>query len=238
MWDLFYGRSGSGVVGVYFRRGGWAQGPSLLGHCVVDVGADEICDVGVVEGVPEEGVGKAVLHGAQVDMRQRSLGHGGHDASNARELVGQGLIDYDVSRAGTIVRFHEPQQAVPFPRVQGNEIAFAEDVFVEQEVDSGLPVRRQVRLVVWKRVVCYVVGQVVVKQRHVCSHQGVNECHMTEGLMMIISTIARPVPPAACRVPVESLSAIGGNEFRVISDLTRNHTRGIRMRVQEVTQEF
>ena len=97
MRRLFCGGPGSGVVGIDFRRRGGAQGPFVLGHRVVDVAVDEIIDVGVVEGVPDEGVRHAVLHGAQIDVRQRRLWHGGDNAGDAGQLVGQRLIDNDVA---------------------------------------------------------------------------------------------------------------------------------------------
>ena len=50
----------------------------------MDVAIEESIDVGVVQGVADEGVGDTVLNGAQVDVRQRRLGHGGDDAGDAK----------------------------------------------------------------------------------------------------------------------------------------------------------
>ena len=71
-----------------------------------------------------------VLDGAKVDMRQRRLGHGGDDARHAGQLVGQSLIDHHVAGVGTLARIHDPQQAVPLPRVQRDE-ALGPDVLGE-----------------------------------------------------------------------------------------------------------
>ena len=88
MRGLFCGGPGGGVVGIDFRAGGGAQLPAGLGHPVADVAADESIDIPVVRGVVYEGVGNAILHGAQVDVRQRRLGHGADDAGDAGKLVG------------------------------------------------------------------------------------------------------------------------------------------------------
>ena len=47
-------RARSDVVGIDLRGRGGAQGPSAVGHGVVDVAADEIVDVDVVEGAADE----------------------------------------------------------------------------------------------------------------------------------------------------------------------------------------
>ena len=83
---------------------------------------------------------------AQVDVRQRGLGHGGDDAGHPGQLVGQGLVEHHVAGMGPVVRLQGLQPAVPFPRVQRQEADFAEDVVLEHEVDPGLPEQRQLGL--------------------------------------------------------------------------------------------
>ena len=178
---------GSGVVGLDFRKGGGPDRVSGRGHRVVDVVVDEIVDGVVVEGVADEGVGDTVLYGAQVDMRQQRLGHGADDAGDAGQLVGQRLVDHDVAGMGTLVRVHDPQKAVPFPRVQRNVAGFDEDVFVEHEVDSGCLVQRQVGLGMQQRRISHPQGQIVLKQRHAGREQSISARQNTEGLIGVIS---------------------------------------------------
>ena len=156
-------------MGVDLRLGDRADGVSGRVHGVVDVGADEIGDVGPVEGGTDICVGNGVLHSAQVDMRQRRLRHGGDDAGQAGQLVGQHLVDHHVAGVGTLARVQRPQQAVPFLFVQRLELGSGGKVFVEYEGDVGVPKQlqfRQFRLGGWKRNVAYVQSQVVRKQRH------------------------------------------------------------------------
>ena len=97
------------------------------------------------------------------------------------QLVGQRLVDHHVAGVGTLVRGHDPQQAVPFPRVQRQEAGFGPNVFFEHEGDSGVPEQRQVGLDFLKQIVCYVVGQVVVEQRHAGGEQRMVARHKAEG---------------------------------------------------------
>ena len=114
---LFSGGPGRGVVGIDLCAGSRTDVPSGLGHRIAYVAADEIVDLVLVEGAADEGVGNAVLNGAQVDMRQRRLRHGGDNAGDAGQFVGQRLVDHDVPGVGTFVRVHDAQQAVPLPGV-------------------------------------------------------------------------------------------------------------------------
>ena len=139
MRRLWLGGARRGVVGVDFLLGGGAEGVSALGHRVVDVAAEEGGDVLVVKGVADVGVGDAVLDGAQVDVRERRLVRGADDTGHPGQLVGQGFVEHDVARIGTFFRFQDPQQAIPFPQVQRQEVQLSDDVFVEHEVDSRLP---------------------------------------------------------------------------------------------------
>ena len=79
MRSLFRGGPGSSVVGFDLGGRGCAKGPwvlGVLGHRVADVVVEKGVDIGVIEGVTDEGVGHAVLDGTQVDMRQWRLGRG------------------------------------------------------------------------------------------------------------------------------------------------------------------
>ena len=174
---LFPGGPGSRVVGIDFGAGGRTDVPSGRGHLIADVAVDQSIDSVVVEGAADEGVGNAVLNGAQVDMRQRRLGHGGDDAGDAGQLVGQRLVDHDVPGVGTFVRVHHPQKAVPFLGVQRQEVGVCEDVFVEHKRYSGFPEQWQLRLGVRKDTVRYVKGQVVLDQRHAGSQKRIGVAH-------------------------------------------------------------
>ena len=61
-------------MGLDFLKGCRPQLPLALRHFVPDVAPLEGNDVGVVEGVLHVGVGYAVLHRAQVYVRERRLG--------------------------------------------------------------------------------------------------------------------------------------------------------------------
>ena len=200
------------MVRVDLRLGGRADRIPGLGHLVADVAADEGVDA--VLSIAYEGVGNAVLDGAQVDVRQRCLRHGGDDAGDAGKLVGQGRVKHDITGMGPFVRVHDLQPAEPFPRVQCEKAGFGEQVFVEYEVDAGFPVQRQVGLEKRKRVVVYMQGQVVLKQGHACGEQSIEAVRKVEwgtgGEQEQVEIVA-------------SQAAIGGNEFRVIVDMTGYH---------------
>ena len=159
-------RAGGGVVGIDLRRGSGTQGPSVPGHRVVNVAVDEIIDVVVVEGIADEGVGDAVLHSSQVDVRQRRLGHGGDDAGDTGELIGQGLIDDDVARVGAFLQRHDPEETVPLRFVQGDEVHVGEDILLQQHIDSGIVEERPFLVIQRQSSRRHrVVREVVVEQR-------------------------------------------------------------------------
>ena len=143
---LFRGGPRRGVVSIDFLDGGCADQVADLGHCVVDIAVDARCDIGSVKGVADERVGDSVLNRAQVDVGQRRLGHGADDAGHAGQLVGQRLVDHDVSGMGPVVRLQSLQPPIPFPRVQREEAALGDNVLVEHEADAGFPVQRQLGL--------------------------------------------------------------------------------------------
>ena len=146
--------------------------------------------------------------GAQVDVRQGRLGHCRDDAGDAGKLVGQHVVEHYVAGVGPLVRPHDAQQAVAFPRVHRDEVPFGADVFVEHEVDSGFLVERQVALGIDKIAVWHVIGKIVIAQR-----QAGGECRVG----------ARYVVEAASelqRVSVDPMAAIGSNQRRIVGDLT------------------
>ena len=115
LWGLRRGGPGRLAVIEYLLGRGRPQLPPVRRDPVVDVAADEGRQGGIVEGIGDVGGGDPVLGGAQVDMRERCLGHGADDAGDAWQLVRERLVDHDIARPGTLVRAHAPQQAVPFP---------------------------------------------------------------------------------------------------------------------------
>ena len=90
-------------MGIDLRLGGGADGVAASRDRVPDMAVDQGVDGGVIEGVADEGVGNAVLQGAQVDVGERRLGHGRDDSCDPRQIVGQRLIDHDVARIGTFL---------------------------------------------------------------------------------------------------------------------------------------
>ena len=76
-------RSRSGVCAAVGRAAAWCASTSLCvaaaivkpddGHRVLHVAADECCDVRILERVAHVRVGHAVLHRAEIDVRQRRL---------------------------------------------------------------------------------------------------------------------------------------------------------------------
>ena len=198
-----------GVVGIDLRGRGGAQGPSAVGHRVVDVAVDEIVDVGVVQGVADEGVGHAVLHGAQVHMRQRRLGHRGDDARHPRQLVGQRLIDHDVARIGAVLQRHDPQEAVSLRLVQRDEVHVGEDVLLQQHPDAGLVVEGPLLVIaLQRRPRNRVVHEVALKQRHA----------RRQDLMRIRHRIERVI---ALRLELEAVHTqrtIRSHHIRVVDD--------------------
>ena len=114
------------------------QFPAAVGHLVTNEAIYQGRDGRVVAGVADEGVGNAVLDGPQVDVRKRRLGYGADDTGDTGQLVGQRLVERDVTRVGPLVRGQDPQSAIPFPWVQCQEVGVGEDV-PRTEEGSGSP---------------------------------------------------------------------------------------------------
>ena len=108
---------GGGVVCVHLRLGGCSDRISGVGHCVMNVAADEVADGLVVQSLANEGVGQAVLQRSQVDVGKGCLWHGADDAGDAGQFVGQRPVDHHVTGAGTLIRVQASQQTVPLPGV-------------------------------------------------------------------------------------------------------------------------
>ena len=155
------------VVGVDlgFRRR--ADRVAVGGDRVIDVAPEQGGDGVVVQGVADERVGESVLDGAQVDVGERRLRHGGDGAGHAGQVVGQGRVDRHVVATGAVTLLHQPQPPVPLRLVERDEVHVRRDVLMPQHVDprgiessllllvdTGLGGRRRV------------VIQLILKKRH------------------------------------------------------------------------
>ena len=202
--------AGSDIVGIDLRGRGGAQGPAAVGHRVVDVAVDEVVDVGVVQGVADERVGDAVLHGAQVHMRQRRLGHRGDDARHPRQLVGQRLIDHHITRMGSLLQRHHPQEAVSLRLVERDVVHIGEDVLLQQHIDAGTIIESPFFHIERQRARRHrVIRQVVVKQRHAGRQHLIRIGHSLERVGIL-------------RLELEAVHAqrtVGSNHIGVVHDL-------------------
>ena len=122
------GRTGRRVVRLDLALRRRADREARRGHRVLHVTADEHRDGGILERVAHERVGYAVLHGAEVDVRQRRLRNGRDDAGDPRHLVRQRFVDHDVARVGSLLQRHDPQQAEADSRVERQVVDGATDV--------------------------------------------------------------------------------------------------------------
>ena len=148
-------RPGGLVVRLDFGGTGRVQVPAVLGYFIADIAADEVRDCRHIEGVTDVGVGNAVLDRAQVDVRQRGLGHGRDDASHSGQIVWQRFIDHDIVDMGTVIRIHRLQPAIPHPLVQREERDVGIDIFVQHNGDTGSPQHRQGGLEIENLVIGY-----------------------------------------------------------------------------------
>ena len=126
-----------GKVRLDLGAGGGSDGVALRRNAVVDVSADEIIYVVIVEGVADEGVGNAVLHGSKINVSKRRLGHCGDDAGDAGQLVGQDLIHHDVAGVGPFLQRHQAQEAETLAEIEREKRNVGEDVSRQQHVDAG-----------------------------------------------------------------------------------------------------
>ena len=197
-------------MGIDLRGRGGAQGPAAVRHRVVDVAVDEIVDVGVVQGVAYERVGHAVLHGAQVDVRERRLGHRGDDARHPRQLVGQRLIDDHITRVGAVFQRHDPQEAVPLRLVERDVVDIGKDVLLQQHIDAGTIIESPFFHIERQGPRRHrVIRQVVVKQRHAGRQHLIRIGHSLERVGIL-------------RLKLEAVHAqrtVGSNHIGVVHDL-------------------
>ena len=206
-------RPGRREVGINFRGGGGSYRIFGRGHFVPDVAANETVDVGPVKSVPDEGIGHLVLDGTQVDVRQRCLRHRGDDTCHAGEVVGQCLVDHDITGMGTLIRVQVLQSAIPFRRVQCEVVNFGINVVVEYEIDSGCPIQRQLGADKLKIGILDMQGQIVIEQRHAGGEHRVGARHNADRIIEAEPEIVMPQ------------TAIRRNEIRAIDDPTDMHLK-------------
>ena len=125
------------VVVVHFLFGCGANGVTVRGDRVIDVAIQQGGDGVLFQHVADEGIGEAVLDGAQVDVGQRRLRHGGDGAGHAGQVVGQVCVDSNIEWAGAVILLHQPQQSVSLRLVEGDVIHVRQHLVFQQDVNPG-----------------------------------------------------------------------------------------------------
>ena len=191
---------------VHLLLGGRSEGVALVRRGEIHMLADQSFEVVVFEEVANEGVGHAILDGAQIDVRQRRLRDCADRPGHARQIIRQRLVDGDVGGPGLVTVRHEPQPAVAFRLVEGDIVHIGHQVLEEQDVDPGSVILGFLRLVLSnssRDVQDLVVGQTIVfsDHRHRCSQNGVDS----------LGPLKRFVAPRPEVVTVDTESSVGSD---------------------------